>query len=154
MIEQPLIVFLNTNGVIFLVLLVLGFLYSRKSDREVFWHAFFVTTVTLIVSVLLKELFARPRPFEVQMVEPDAGLALLSSFPSAHAGLAFAISTTVALHRRRLGIFLLVLSALIALGRVAASVHYPSDIAFGALIGVTVALFFDTMHAKRRKLRS
>lgn len=148
MIDNPLVVFLNTHGVILLVLLVFFLLAIKKDDREVLSHAVLVFIVTTISVILLKELFDRPRPFEAMGVEQMAGLTLFPSFPSAHAAISFAVSTTVALHRRRMGIFLLVLSTLISVGRVAAIVHYPTDIAFGILVGVVIALFFDTFHIK------
>ena len=150
---NPLVFFLNTDGVFLFVLFVLVFLYINKKHREVFWHAFLVFLVTLAVVVILKELFNAPRPFEIANIEKQAGLTWFSSFPSAHAAIAFSVSTIVALHRRRLGIFCLMIASLIALGRVAGGVHYPVDVAFGMLVGVTIALFFDTVHVSKNKLR-
>lgn len=153
MIENSLVVFLNTNGVLLLVAACFGLLSLRKSDREVRTHAVLVFVITVVVSILLKELFDRPRPYEAMGVSPLAGLDLFPSFPSAHAAMSFAVSTTVALHRRRIGIFFLILSTLISVGRVVALVHYPSDIVVGILVGVMVALFFDTFHVRVIKKR-
>jgi len=100
----------------------------------------------------LKELFLIPRPFFESGVMPEAGLTHFSSMPSAHAAVAFALSTSVALHNRRFGIFLFTISSIIGIGRVAANVHYPVDIAFGILVGVLVGVFLDSVHfAKSRK---
>lgn len=155
---NPLIYFLNTNGVTVLVLFILVILFIDSRNREVFWHAVVVFFVTVVVVALLKELFNIPRPFEATNTAPLAGLTGLPSFPSGHAATAFAVSTVVALHRKRLGVFFLILSTLIAVGRVAANVHYPIDVMFGMLVGVMIALFFDTMHmrirGKKRKLHS
>lgn len=151
--SNPLIYFLNTNGVFILVALVLSLLYFGKKNREVFWHALFVFLITFVVVIILKELFDVPRPFEAGKSVPQAGLTFFPSFPSAHAAVAFSVSTIVALHRIKYGIFFLILSTLIAFGRVAANVHYPLDIAFGVLVGVTIALFFDTLHVKGKKIR-
>lgn len=136
--------------------LILFLLYINKKDREVFWHVILVFFITLVVVIILKELFMVPRPFQANGTEAGAGLTQFASFPSAHTAEAFAVSTIVTLHRRKMGLFFLMISTLIAIGRVAAQVHYPIDIAFGILVGVTIALFFDTVHAKRRgrKLRS
>lgn len=149
--NNPFVVFLNTNGVLLLIAIVLLQLFFSRNNKEVFWHALFVFVTTAVVTAVLKELFARPRPFEEFGHEPMAGLTWLSSFPSAHASLSFAVSTTVSLHKRRIGLFLLIISCLIAIGRVAAGVHYVSDIVFGILIGVLVALFFDTIHFKKHR---
>jgi undecaprenyl-diphosphatase len=151
LVSNPFIYFLNTNGVLLLVGLILVLLYINKRDREVFWHAVTVLVVTFVVVTLLKELFDVPRPFQATDTPPLAGLTQFPSFPSAHSAIAFSVSTIVALHRRRIGIFFLILSTLIAIGRVAAQVHYPIDVAFGMLIGVMIALFFDNMHQRTRK---
>ena len=147
--SSPLIYFLNTNGVTVLVLFILVILFLDKRNREVFWHALLVLLVTFVVITLLKELFNIPRPYEISQTEPLAGLTQFPSFPSGHTATAFAVSTIVALHRKRLGIFFLMLSTLIAVGRVAANVHYPIDVAFGMLVGVMIALFFENMHKLR-----
>lgn len=140
------------------MLFILVILFIDFRNREVFWHAVTVFLVTVVVVALLKQLFNVPRPFEVNDLEPLAGLTNLPSFPSGHAATAFAVSTVVALHRKRLGVFFLILSTLIAVGRVAANVHYPIDVMFGMLVGVMIALFFDNMHmrtrGKKRKLHS
>jgi undecaprenyl-diphosphatase len=57
------------------------------------------------------------------------------SFPSGHAAFFFALATTTAVFDRRLGILLLIGAALVSLARVAAGIHYPSDVLAGALIG-------------------
>jgi undecaprenyl-diphosphatase len=57
------------------------------------------------------------------------------SFPSGHAAGAFAFAVFVFRSNRRAGAILLALASLIALSRVALGVHYPSDVAAGALLG-------------------
>lgn len=157
MIESSLVSFLNTNGVFVLFFGVLLYIYITERDRRFLYHIAGVFVITLFVTIILKELFDRPRPFEASPVVPLAGLTLFPSFPSSHAALAFALATSVALLRRKLGIFLLVLACLISVGRVVANVHYPSDMAFGVLVGVSTALFFDRFQVhilKKRKSRS
>ena len=153
MIENDIIFFLNTNGVFLLIGFAFALLAIRKKDHEVLTHAIVVFVISVVVSILLKQLFNRDRPFETLGVPAKAGLSIFQSFPSAHAAMSFAVSTTVALHRRKIGIFFLILATLVSLGRVAAGVHYPSDIAFGILVGVTISLFFDTFHTRRTKKR-
>ncbi len=58
------------------------------------------------------------------------------SFPSAHATWFFALSTVVYYHNKKLGVVFFILSTLMGLARVAAGVHYPSDILGGAILGV------------------
>jgi membrane-associated phospholipid phosphatase len=62
------------------------------------------------------------------------------SFPSDHAVAAFAIAFSVALVRgRRAGVFFLA-AASVVITRVFGGLHYPGDIAGGALIGLIAAL--------------
>ena len=61
-------------------------------------------------------------------------------FPSDHATAAFAIGVAVLLRHRAAGVVVLILAALLAVGRVAIGVHYPSDVLAGALLGTAVAV--------------
>jgi undecaprenyl-diphosphatase len=57
------------------------------------------------------------------------------SFPSGHAAGSFAFATFVLATHRRAGLALAGVATLVALSRVALGVHYPSDVAVGALVG-------------------
>ncbi len=57
------------------------------------------------------------------------------SFPSGHAAGSFAFATFILVTHRRAGMGLAVLATLVAISRVALGVHYPSDVAVGALLG-------------------
>lgn len=95
----------------------------------------------LINNIVLKNLVARTRPYEV--VE---GLTYLVkkpsdfSFPSGHAGCAF--SAACIMFRRlpkRYGVPALVLAVFISLSRLYVGVHYPSDVLFGVVSGIAVS---------------
>lgn len=62
-----------------------------------------------------------------------------ASLPSGHATSAFAAAGVVALLHPRLRAPALVLAALVALSRVYLGVHFPSDVAAGALLGLALA---------------
>jgi undecaprenyl-diphosphatase len=93
-----------------------------------------------VITELIRYLYHRPRPFSVlpvhQLLTDSAW-----SFPSGHATFFFALATAVCLYNIRWGRWFLIGSTLIVLARVASGVHYPSDIAIGALIGVGTAYF-------------
>lgn len=78
--------------------------------------------------------FPRPRPFLSyhvhQLIAEHA-----PSFPSGHALFFFGFSMVAFAYDRKLGILCLVLSTFIVLARVAAGIHYPSDIIAGAVLG-------------------
>ena len=81
----------------------------------------------------------RPRPF----TEYDVTLLFYqptdSSFPANSAAAAFGIAAGVWCVNRRLGVLMAVFAGLFGLARVVAGVHYPADIAAGALIGIVMA---------------
>jgi undecaprenyl-diphosphatase len=99
-------------------------------------------------SAFLKELVARPRPcHDVGGVPIVQGLHMLvqcgggKSFPSSHAVNNFGIATLFSYYYRRWTWAFVTWASIIALSRVAVGVHYPSDIAGGAVIGVSLAAF-------------
>ena len=95
----------------------------------------------LVGNLWLKELVMRPRPF----VTHSDLTALLApgdrwSFPSGHALSSFAAATALWCFHKKTGVLALVLAALIAFSRLYASVHYPTDVLAGALLGVLIGL--------------
>lgn len=146
LINAPLVVFLNTNGIALLVFFVLIYEIFIVRDYEVAIHIAFSVITTMIFTVILKELFLVPRPFVVDGRPALAGLTSYSSMPSMHAAVAFSLATSVTLHQSRFGAFLFAVAALISIGRVVANVHYPTDIVIGLLVGVLVGVIFNQAH--------
>ena len=85
---------------------------------------------------ILRAVFMRARPFA-------AAHALLPentySFPSGHASFFFAFAMAVYLFDKRWGAGAFAGATIMGLARVAAGVHYPTDIIAGAVVGVTAA---------------
>ena len=112
----------------------------------------------LIVGTI-KDSVLRPRPY---VVFPDARLfggtntryvapladgslapsANRHSFPSAHSANWFAVAMIACLFYRRSARFMFPLAAAVAFSRVYNGVHYPSDIAAGAVLGCGYAIAF------------
>lgn len=150
--SSPLVFILNTHGVIIFVIVVVLYEIFVIKNIEVAMHVTFAAFGAFVIALILKELYVVPRPFIFSATEAKAGLALLSSFPSAHTAISFAVATTITLHQKRFGVLAFMVASLIGVGRVLANVHYPIDIIFGILIGVTSGMFFDSVHfAKKRK---
>jgi undecaprenyl-diphosphatase len=90
----------------------------------------------------LKLISGRRRPMErlsspaTRWVRPPA----TSSFPSGHAAAAFAFATGAALEAPALAIPLLALAGAVAYSRTHNRLHYPSDVAVGAAVGVAAAV--------------
>ncbi|MDB5237412.1 MAG: Undecaprenyl pyrophosphate phosphatase [Parcubacteria group bacterium] len=83
--------------------------------------------------------FPRPRPFLThsvhQLIAEHA-----PSFPSGHALFFFAFSTGVYFVNKKLGVLFYILTIFICLARVAAGIHYPSDILAGAVLGILAGI--------------
>lgn len=140
-------VFCATYLIFLMLALVLGYAAvawktSHFEGRvENLAHALWAAAIGFVLQHLIGFLWFRARPFAALegVVKLADRMAAEKSFPSAHATLAFAVAGAALLHNRRWGNALLVMAALVAFGRVAAGVHYPTDIAAGALVGLVAA---------------
>lgn len=94
----------------------------------------------LIGNQWLKDLIARPRPCAV-----DDTIQLIvkkpSSFscPSVHTYLAFSSAMAIFHYYRKAGIGVFVFAALVGFSRMYFFVHYPTDVLFGAVLGIVTA---------------
>jgi len=89
---------------------------------------------------ILKELIARPRPCAVdETIELLVKRSTSYSCPSVHSAIAFASSFAAYMHNKKVGIPLLIFAGLVAFSRLYFFVHYPTDVAFGAIIGCIIA---------------
>jgi undecaprenyl-diphosphatase len=97
----------------------------------------------LLIAQAISHVWVRERPF---LAHPSETLLLAPpshepSFPSDHAVAAFAIAVSVALiGGRRVGALFLAGATVVGITRVFVGLHYPGDIAGGALVGLVAAL--------------
>ncbi|MBI4120279.1 MAG: phosphatase PAP2 family protein [Parcubacteria group bacterium] len=93
------------------------------------------------VVAVIRYFWPRPRPFVAQHLQALINQSPFeASFPSGHATFFMAIAVYFLLSgEKKVGWFLLASAVIISLARVAAGVHYPSDIAAGWLAGVAVS---------------
>jgi undecaprenyl-diphosphatase len=101
-----------------------------------------VALASATTNVLAKGLARRRRP-DVQHLPAIRRLRrapVTTSFPSGHAASAAAFALGVAIEAPALAVPLGGLAAGVAMSRVATGVHYPSDVAAGAMVGAGAAL--------------
>lgn len=128
---------LGDSGLLFIALTLLLLLFP-KTRRAGFAAACALVFSLLFTNVVLKHLFARPRPW----VDCAALIPLVAehdpnSFPSGHtsAAFAFALGSLRALPKRWMKAAVVILAALMGLSRLYVGVHYPSDVLVGFVVG-------------------
>jgi undecaprenyl-diphosphatase len=97
---------------------------------------------------LLKDLIARPRPCHVLtdinlLVGCGAGYAM----PSAHAANTFGQAVLFAIQFRVCRPWVIGFAVLVSISRTFVGVHYPGDIAAGALVGIVIGLATSRLHS-------
>lgn len=118
---------------IYPLFLLLRFL---KKDPGLLWYILVPGASFLLLS-LVRRLINRPRPYTALDIDP---LIVKSekreSMPSRHVFSATMIAMTVYAVYPAFGTGLLVLSLILAVVRVLAGIHYPSDVTAGLAIGI------------------
>ena len=148
-------VFLSRIGTAGLVWIVIGLVVAvvrRRPDIAVLVLA--ADGVAQLLAQLLKRATNIERPsVTYPQPEPLVPTPTDLSFPSGHAASSFACVMILAFAVPRLAIPLYLLAAGIAWSRVYVGVHYPLDIAAGALLGIAVAIALRWLVATRRRSR-
>ena len=137
---MPKITALGNSGAIWL-LAAGGLLCTKKYRKQGILLLGGLLAGALLGNVVLKHLFARPRPC---WLDPNITLLIPMpqdfSFPSGHT-LASATGATILTGiDRRFGIAAIPLAVLIAFSRLYLYVHFPSDVLAGAVLGVGIGL--------------
>ena len=129
------------------------FIVSRRSAdtafrrRAWFLHRLFAATVGLLASlgivIPLTRLFYAPvRPFVAFGWKPLIAVPeSVPSFPSGHATAFFFLAALLYQSDRKKGAWALAGAVAISLARVMAGIHFPGDIFWGALLGLSAAAF-------------
>lgn len=145
-VEDPLVAYVNASEALFVATLVLVFLFANGEARRAWRRAALAAVLSagaaLAIGKVISEIVDRARPFVVEPhgVHLFTGHAADPSFPSDHATGAFAVAMAIYLRNRAWGTFALVAATVLAVGRVAIAVHFPSDVLAGAVLGCAVAL--------------
>src|SRR5437016_3596743 len=119
---------------------------TRKHEiRTVIVLGVLAAGLAFALGLLLERTLARPRPFVALGFDPLFSHAPDSSFPSDHTLVGVAFVGPIWLARRRLAVILIAWAVIVGLARVAAGVHFPSDIigsfALAQVLDILVARF-------------
>lgn len=135
--------FLNTE--IFVVIFLTLLLLWKKKKREWILPLWLTMGITAIITVALKVIVHRIRPFTAGIVSLASGITAKASylvwdfsFPSGDTSFAFCAIPILSKLYPRLKYLWISFAVLVALSRVYFGVHYPSDVISGALIGYLI----------------
>ncbi|MFH0921876.1 MAG: phosphatase PAP2 family protein [Fibrobacterota bacterium] len=152
-----------TNGVFWIAPAILGAALFWKQDprrapRVLLLALLLITVTDPLSSRAIKSQFKRFRPCDpragLENVHSLIGTRTSPSFPSSHAVNSFALASFFAFlyPRRRVITTGAIIAALVGFSRVYVGVHFPGDVAAGALMGVGLGLGFAVL-AKKTVLR-
>lgn len=148
---------LGNYGAVWIALAVL-LLFFRKTRRAGLAMLLALGVGYAVGNVWLKELVMRPRPFVTHTdLTPLLDPGDRWSFPSGHALSSFAAATALFFFHKKTGLLAYLLAACITFSRLYASVHYPTDVLAGAVLGILCGLaaawFADRFTDQLRTLR-
>jgi undecaprenyl-diphosphatase len=155
-VEDPLVVYINSSEVLFAATLAVIFLAARgirwRDWRRAAVAAVASAGLALALAAVLGSLVDRARPFVADpgQLHLFVAHAADASFPSDHATASFAIAVAIFLRKPRWGLVAIALATVLSVGRVAAGVHYPSDVLAGAALGSAVAVLLWAPPLRRR----
>ena len=125
------------NGLLWHVMAVGGAALGGRRRRAGFFRAMKIVLAALVVNTVVKQTVRRARPLLEQELPALTPVLSGRSYPSAHSSTSFAGARALSaagLPARPL----YVVAVAMALSRPYLGVHYPSDIAAGALLGDAV----------------
>ena len=151
---SPIFIFItNLGNVAFIWIFLSLVLLMFKKTRMVGLLSLIALLLSgLVNNLILKNLVARIRPYEViPGLQTLIGIQKDYSFPSGHTGSSFASAITMYFGLpKKMGIPAVILATLIGLSRLYVGVHYPTDVFFGALIGVGIAVLLNKSGIKTK----
>ena len=92
-------------------------------------------------NLILKPAFARLRPFQIKEgIELIIAAPKDFSFPSGHTMASAICATVIFLQHKKMGIYAIALAALISFSRLYLYMHFPTDVFFGAILGMLLGI--------------
>lgn len=131
---------LGEKGILWIILALLCItVFYKKYGKAGFTMALSLVFSLILCNFIMKNAFARVRPFVVDDSFENLYNVFATitdwSFPSGHSSASFAAATAMFMWRKREGAVALIAAALISISRLYLTVHYPTDVLAGVVIG-------------------
>ena len=149
------ITFLGNAGWFWIVLAV-ALLVPKKTRRTGITALLSLAVGFLITNVLLKNIVARPRPFDAYTeIIPLITRPTDFSFPSGHTCASFACALIFfRMLPKKYGALAVILAGMVAFSRLYLGVHYPGDVLGGFLVAVFAStLVYHLMQTYQKKVQ-
>lgn len=139
--------FLGEAG-LFWIALTLALMAFKKTRRDGIYCGISILLTFIAVNLIIKPLVFRVRPYDLyEMLAPLGVVPHDGSFPSGHTANAFSCAwvlfrrakTTRVAVVRKIGLPALILAIMISLSRIYSTIHFPTDVLAGALIGIVMS---------------
>ncbi|HFU7086233.1 TPA: undecaprenyl-diphosphatase [Bacillus cereus] len=139
---NPATVFLAEYMVYIFALIILAYWFTgSRKGRMMVIQAMFAFVIAEVIGKIAGKFHLNYQPFAVlPNVNKLVDHAVDNSFPSDHTILFFSICFSFWLVRKKTGWLWLILALCVAISRIWVGVHYPFDVAVGALIGCISAV--------------
>ena len=143
-------VFLSKLGNAGIIWILISFYFISKKENRTLGIMMIIALIgSFVVSnLLLKNYFARPRPYVNSSIELLINKNNEYSFPSGHTSSSFAVAMMIYYFKKDIGKWAFVLASLIAFSRLYLFRHYPTDIIGGIAIGILIADFIYYIYDK------
>lgn len=131
---------LGDRGIFWIILAVVFIIFNKTRKTGISMGIALIIGL-IVVNLILKNTFARVRPYDVNsaiqlLIEPLSSF----SFPSGHTVSSFEAAFAIFIRNKKLGIPALLLAGLIAFSRLYLYVHYPTDVLASVILGIAFAI--------------
>lgn len=135
---NPVFIYIAEYLVIGLALVVISFWFTRVNKNRIMVICGCITFVIAeIFGKIVGKIHSNYQPFaELSNVNQLIDKAVDNSFPSDHTIMFFSFCMTFWLFRGARGFIWILLAILVGISRIWVGVHYPADIAVGAMISI------------------
>lgn len=149
---MPFVSFLGSFGMIWIVLAVV--LIITKKHKQLGYSLSANLIFNFVgCNLIIKPIVARIRPYEInQSIELLVSAPHDYSFPSGHTLFAFGAATIIFLYNKKIGALMYAFALLMGFSRLYLYVHFPTDVAFGAFLGIIFAIISHWLEKEVKSL--